>query len=260
MSNRPYIAHAEMQPEAPAREPRQYVKYTFFQLDPAWRGLPDGEREAHKREFTAALEECLPGFIVLRTYNLIAMRADSDFGIWSVSETLEEQSALLSRLYTTSLAPYLRVAHSYLAMTKRSQYVRDHHHEGQEGNRLTVLPGGAKYLFVYPFVKTRAWYALSFDERHAMMREHIKVGHKYPTVKINTSYSFGLDDQEFVVAFESDYPDDFLDLVMELRESRASSYTLRDTPIFTCIAQDIRHILDAFGGAKMALSSGGRAW
>ncbi len=194
---------------------------------------------------------------MLRSYNLVAMHADADLMLWSVSETLEEQSALLTRIYSTPLGAYLRVSYSYLAMTKRSQYVRDHHHEGQEGTRLTIVPGAAKYLFVYPMVKRRDWYALPFEERNAIMREHIKIGHRYPTVKINTSYSFGLDDQEFVVAFESDYPDDFLDLVEELRGSRSSSFTERDVPIFTGIAQDIRGALDALGGAPAGATVGG---
>ena len=91
-------------------------------------------------------------------------------------------------------------------------------------------------MFVYPFVKTRDWYQLPQGERQAMMDEHIRVGRKYPSVKLNTTYSYGLDDQEFVVSFETDEPADFLDLVMELRETKTSVYTLRDTPIFTCIA------------------------
>jgi chlorite dismutase len=110
-----------------------------------------------------------------------------------------------------------------------------------------VKPGRAKYLFIYPFVKTRAWNALPFDERQKMMDAHIEIGHRYPTVKLNTTYSFGLDDQEFVVAFETDVPEDFLDLVMELRETPASAFTLRDTPIFTCIAGEPLSVLDALG-------------
>lgn len=85
-----------------------------------------------------------------------------------------------------------------------------------------------------------------------MMNEHIRIGHKYPTVKLNTTYSFGLDDQEFVVAFETDHPEHFLDLVMELREAESSLYTLRDTPIFTCIAMPIREVLDTLDGASTA--------
>ena len=68
------------------------------------------------------------------------------------------------------------------------------------------------------------------------MQEHIKVGREFPSIDLNTSYSFGLDDQEFVVAFETDNPADFLDLVQRLRTTESSSYTLRDTPTFTCIA------------------------
>jgi chlorite dismutase len=80
-----------------------------------------------------------------------------------------------------------------------------------------------------------------------MMNEHFEVGHRYPSVKISTSYSFGLDDQEFVLGFETDSAADFLDLVMALRESQARVYTLRDTPIFTCIHKPLKECLDGLG-------------
>src|SRR3989442_765704 len=82
-----------------------------------------------------------------------------------------------------------------------------------------------------------------------MMDEHVRVGRKYPTIRLNTTYSYGLDDQEFVVAFEGDVPAEFLDLVMELRESEASAYTLRDTPTFTCVQMALWELLDTLGGA-----------
>jgi len=96
-------------------------------------------------------------------------------------------------------------------------------------------------------VKTREWYLLRMPARQGLMNDHIAVGHKYPSVKLNTTYSFGLDDQDFVVAFESDKADDFLDLVQELRETDASKYTVRDTPIFTCILKDVKGMLDTIG-------------
>ena len=126
-----------------------------------------------------------------------------------------------------------------------SQYVDEHVHEGQEGRRMRIVPGKRPYLFVYPFVKTRDWYLLPMAERQRIMNDHIAVGHKYPRVKINTTYSFGLDDQDFVVAFEADSPAEFLDLVQELRETESSSFTLIDTPIFTCVSTPIREILDS---------------
>ncbi len=109
------------------------------------------------------------------------------------------------------------------------------------------MPGNAKYFVLYPFTKTRQWYALPQEERQRMMSIHFFVGHKYPSVKINTSYSFGLDDQEFMVGFETDVPSDFLDLVVELRSSEASNYTLIDTPIFTGIHRSIEETLASLG-------------
>ena len=79
------------------------------------------------------------------------------------------------------------------------------------------------------------------------MDEHIFIGNKYPSVKLNTSYSFGIDDNEFVVAFETDYPSDFVDLVMDLRETQGSLYVKEDTPIFTCIAQSLEDAVNSLG-------------
>jgi chlorite dismutase len=136
------------------------------------------------------------------------------------------------------------IPHSYLAITKESEY--------SEEERLEVHSSGRRYLFVYPFWKKREWYRLPAEERKRIMYEHIEVGRRYPTVSINTTYSFGLDDQEFVVAFETDEPGDFLDLVQELRTTESSAYTLKDTPIFTCISSSTRRALDALDGEATA--------
>ncbi|HXR30646.1 MAG TPA: chlorite dismutase family protein, partial [Solirubrobacterales bacterium] len=108
---------------------------------------------------------------------------------------------------------------------------------------------------VYPFVKTREWYGLDPDTRQKMMREHIHVGTTYPSVKLNTTYSFGLDDQEFVVAFEGDDPGEFLDLVQELRPTESSEYTELETPIFTCVALSAGKALDALDGVPSAVAA-----
>ncbi|HYU18169.1 MAG TPA: chlorite dismutase family protein [Chloroflexota bacterium] len=231
-----------------AAQQRQFVKYTFFKVLPAWRGQSPDEREAGKREFAGAVEEYASRMMV-RTYSTVGTRGDCDLMLWTVSDTLEEIQALVSRLFGTAMGPYLEIPYSYLAMTRRSTYVDKHTHAGQEAGRLRVRPVGAKYLFVYPFVKSRAWYALPQAERQAMMDAHIGTGHRYPSVRINTGYSFGLDDQEFTLAFETDSPSDFVDLVMELRETRASEYTLRDTPIFTCISMSPGEALDTLASA-----------
>ena len=221
---------------------RHYIKYTFFKVDPQWRRLPRSEREAGAAEFLAAAES-FSDEMRISTYNLQGMRGDADFMLWQITRRIELLQELAIKLAGSALGAYLTTPYSYLAMTKHSTYVEHHRHAGQEGATAQPRPKGTKYLFVYPFVKTRPWYRLSKEERQRMMNEHFVVGHKYPTVKINTAYSFGLDDQEFMLSFETESPSDFLDLVTELRESEASSYTLRDTPIFTCINQDLKDIL-----------------
>jgi chlorite dismutase len=131
-------------------------------------------------------------------------------------------------------------------MTKASEY--------SDESRLEVRPAHAKYLFVYPFVKTREWYRLPPDERWRVMQEHIKVGREYPEIDLNTSYSFGLDDQEFVVAFETDDPGSFLDLVQRLRTTESSEFTRRDTPTFTCVSMSVERALNALDGAALPVS------
>jgi len=230
-----------------AREKRQYVNYWFLKVDPAWRRLPAPERETGKMEFSAVCDE-FSQKVMLIPYSTVGIRADVDLMFWRIGYELEDMQEMTVRLLSTGLGKYMNIAYSYIGTTKRSTYVDKHVHEGQESKRLTIVPGEAKYLFIYPFWKTRDWYLLPKTTRQEMMDKHIAIGHKYPTVKINTSYSFGLDDMEFVVAFESDYPSDFLDLVMELRETEGSRYTLRDTPIFTCVRKNLKDSLNDLGG------------
>ncbi len=225
---------------------RQFVKYSFYKLDKLWRNRGAGEKTRGKKEFLEFLDS-FSELMMIRTYSTVGMRADTDFLIWQATESLEKVQQFSTRLRSTSFGKHLDTPHSYLAMTRSSVYLDNHKHADQDGKRKKVKPIDSKYFFVYPFVKTRNWYQLDQASRQGMMNAHIQTGHKYPSVKINTAYSFGLDDQEFVVAFETDSPSDFLDLVMELRGSDASSYTLRDTPIFTCIAMSPRETLDSLG-------------
>ena len=224
---------------------QQYVRFAFYKVDPAWKRLPVTEREVGYAEFLAVIDETTPNMLV-RSYSCIGMRADADFLLWQVSYDLDDFQTFAAKLENTGFGRYLTTAYAYLSMTRRSQYV-DPHDRDSESNRLTIEPGGRKYLFVYPFVKTRPWYRLSAEERQRIMMEHIEVGQGFPSVKLNTTYSFGLDDQEFVVAFESDFPQDFLDLVEKLRYTESSLYTLRDTPMMTCRALDVRDLLPQLG-------------
>ena len=225
---------------------RQSVNFAFYKVDPAWRRLPKEQREASKKEFGAAVEEWRQRMLLI-PYSTVGLRPETDFMLWRIADSLDLLQEMSRQLNRTALGAYLTTPYSFVAMTKRSIYVDKHVHPGQEGRRAAIVPGEYRYLFVYPFVKTRDWFLLPIEQRQEMMDVHIKVGHQFPSVKLNTTYSFGLDDQEFVVAFESDKPADFVDLVMALRETEGSRFTLRDTPIITCIRKPIHETLDDLG-------------
>ncbi|MFQ6029323.1 MAG: chlorite dismutase family protein [Dehalococcoidia bacterium] len=225
---------------------RDFVKYSFYKVSPEWRMLSAKQRDQSKAEFAGVLAE-FADRVDVSSYSLVATRGDVDFLLWKISPTLESLNEMMAQLNRTELGKYLHTPHSYLAMTRRSPYVDHHQHEGQEGTTTTMRQVGRKYLFVYPFVKTHDWYQLSKEDRQRMMNQHFTIGHRFPEVKISTSYSFGLDDQEFVLGFETDDPGAFLDLVMELRESEARPYTERDTPIFSCINKSLEECLEDLG-------------
>jgi chlorite dismutase len=227
---------------------RQMIGFTFLKVLPEWRRLPAEERAEHKRQFAEVLKRWnQPGRLLSLTYSTIGLRPDVDMVLWRICYSVDDLNQMTSELMATPLGGYLTTAYNYLSMTKRSQYLIGHEHEGQADSRGFLRPGGQKYIFIYPFWKTRAWYLLPIEERQRLMNEHIRVGHLYPRVKLNTTYSFGIDDQEFVVAFESNFPEDFLDLVQQLRETESSAYTLRDTPIFTCIRMTAEEMLERLG-------------
>ncbi len=239
---------AQPQPHitTPQTDARQFVGFSFYRVDPAWRRLPRATKTKQAGELQAAITQYSKRLMVL-TYSLVGLKADVDFLIWRVGSSLEALQEMSSAVRQTTMAGYLSMPYAYLSMTKRSTYVDKLDPDHQDRRRF-ITPAQCKYLFVYPFVKTREWYQFPIEQRQAIMDEHIRVGNKYPSVRLHTTYSFGLDDQEFVVAFETDKPQDFLDLVMELRESKGSIYTLRDTPIFTCVAKPFPAILKDMGG------------
>jgi len=234
---------------------REFVRFAFYQVDPAWRRLPAAERAAHRDEFARLVQEWSQKFMIY-SYSLVGTRGDADFLLWQATRDIDHLHHFAAAARKTGLGAYLTMPYSYFALTRRSIYVNRYEEEylrkygGKaplELARIAINPQGSRYLFVYPFVKSREWYALPHEERQRMMDEHIRVGHDWPDVKLNTTYSYGLDDQEFVVAFETDHVGRFLDLLMALRLTEASRYTVRDTPSFTCIAMSIADCLDALG-------------
>ena len=224
---------------------RNFVKFTFIRVLPEWRRRSPEQRAQDKREFAAACADFAEDHL-LRAYSLVGTRGDCDLMVRSVSPSLDRIHELHVLLNQSGRDALREISHSYLAMTKESVY-------SDEPQPLEPRPGSdARYLIVYPMWKKREWYLLPAEERKRIMRGHIETGKRYTGIEINTAYSYGLDDQEFVVSFNADEPGEFLDLVQELRGTESSSYTESETPIFTCISAPVERALDALDGESVS--------
>ena len=234
----------------PEETSTQYVTYTLYKADPAWLRLPIEERVAAKEAFAETIEDWAER-MELRSYSLVGVRPEADFMLWKLTDRYDDLRELGTALNATPLAGWLTTPYSYLAAAEPSQYF-----EQKSKRPRRVVPRGAPYLVVYPFVKKREWYTLSMDDRRRAMQEHASIGSRFVTITNHTTYSFGIDDQEFMTAFECEAPSDFLQLMKTLRETEASRYTERDTPIFVGTALDIREILDSLDGASARVGTG----
>jgi len=224
-----------------ASKPAQvFLNFSFFKVDSKWRWLNEMGRDEAAREF-ATLVEVANTKMKVRTYSTLGIRADADFMIWMISDNVEKMQVMASKMYGTVFGKYIEPSHVFLSASRPSIYSSK------------VTPGfltddpPMKYIVVYPFIKSRDWYLLPFEERKKMMEEHIEVGRKYPQVRLNTSYSFGIDDQDFMLAFETPDLVIFQELIMRLRETKVSKYIVRDTPMIPCISKNIEEIIKSLG-------------
>jgi chlorite dismutase len=228
----------------------ELFRFLVIAVSPDWRRRTSAERDTDKREFASALESC---GVAAHAYSLVGTRADAELLLWLVADDATALRSAETRLAATSLWAWSGRPYAYLAARRRSKYLGEHDHAGSEPSAAAGPVGDKPYVVVYPMTKKRAWYALPLKERGRIMAGHFAVGHRYPEIRIHTGYSFGIDDNEFVVAFEAPDPRDFLALVADLRETESSSYTERETPIFVGAAMGIGDALDLIDGTAAAI-------
>jgi chlorite dismutase len=225
--------------------PRQFVNFIFYRARPEWRMLAEADKTHCKQRFVDTVEDFRRDLLI-NTYSTVGWRVNADFMIWRIGSDLDPFQEMTGLLNGTPMAKYVEATESFLSMTKRSMFIEKDCSDHEE-DRTHIVPGQAEYLFVCPVQRTHEWYARTQEQRQEMMDEYQRIGSKYRSVKLHTTYSFGLDDQEFVVVFETDKPSDFLDMFQELRETKASCFTLRNTPMFTCRRRSLVECLDALG-------------
>lgn len=212
-----------------------FLNFSFYKVDPKWRWLNDLGKEEGAKEFSSLIEVAKTKMKV-RVYSTLGLRDDSEFMLWMISESVEKMQVLASKIYLTIFGKYIESSRVYLSSYRPSIYSK----------KTKMTPGylledskkenePMKYAIVYPFIKSREWYLLPLEDRIKMMDEHITIGRRFPQVRLNTSYSFGLGDQDFMLAFETTDLMAFQDLIVKLRETRVSRYVVKDTPMIVCI-------------------------
>jgi chlorite dismutase len=181
--------------------------------------------------------------VTTHAYSTLGLKADAQLMLWWKSSNAITVQDTLGGLLATGLGRYCEIAHSLWGLTRPSIYTKRRTTQEQAIDETTRL----KYLVVYPFSKTIEWYLMSRDARQGMMNEHMRIGHEFGDVRQVLLYTTGLDDQEFIVAYETETLERHQDLVIALRSTEARRYTLRDTPIFTAVHRPLRDALALLG-------------
>lgn len=220
---------------------KQFVNFMFFRVNPAWRKLDTEAKAIYKAEFHSVFDRFRDDFLLF-SYSLVGFDSKADLMFWRIGTSLDLIQDMTAKLYRTNLGSYFETADNYLSVTKRRMFVSD----GGE-DKFHVVAGEKKYLFVYPCAKNREWHDKSGDERDALIEENFMVGKKFQNIKIHMTHAFGFSEQEYLIAFETDEPRDFLALAEELRETPASKFTLRGMPVYTCRQKPLMECLDALG-------------
>jgi chlorite dismutase len=228
--------------EAEAPTASEFVQYLFLKVDPLWRRLPAKEREQGRAEFASALVDAGDD-VTWYAYSSLGLKVGAELMLWWRAASPEVAQRVTASLLRTGLGRYCEIAHSLWGLTRPSVYTK--RRTAQE--MALDSPDRLRYLIVYPFSKTIEWYLMSRDARQGLMNEHMRVGHEYSDVRQVLLYSTGLDDQEFVVAYETDSLERHHQLVVALRSTEARRHTLRDTPIFTAIHGSLDDVLDLIG-------------
>jgi chlorite dismutase len=222
-----------------------YVQALALGVDPAWRREPDRVRCEDGLAFAAALDAGIAHGATAGTYSSVGLEPGVDLLLWRTAASVEMLESTAAAMLRAGLGRWLHVRHSLLGRIGPSQYVR----KPTEQEQSTLADDPSRYLVVYPFTKSAEWYLLAREARQGVMNEHMRIGHEYPTVRQALAYSFGLDDQDFVVAYETDDLVVFGDLVRALRATESRRSTVADTPILLGIHRSVDEILGLLGAA-----------
>ncbi len=224
---------------------KQFVNFMFLRVNPAWRKLDSEAKRIYKSEFQNTFAQYNEDMLLF-SYSLVGFDSKADLMFWRIGNSLDLIQDMTAKLYRTNLGSFLETTDNYLSVTKKRMFIPFVENSNLE-DRFHIVAGEKKYHFLYPCAKHSDWYAKSGDERDLLVEENFMVGKKFENIKIHLTHAFGFSEQEFIISFETDEPQDFLALAEELRQTPASKFTLRGMPVYTCRQRSLMECLDALG-------------
>ena len=216
----------------PEQTPKTLNHFLFLRFTAPFYALENAEKKKSTEDLLGTLKKAQFNVSIYQVY---PASVDADIVLWTAAEAEEPSQA--HDFFTRSaelINPYrhlIQPVHTLWGFTKPSQYTKTR--SAQEIDPFAKQR--KRFLVMYPFAKTGDWYLMSREARQGMMNEHIRIGKEYPQIKQLLLYSFGLQDQEFVVVYETDDLAQFSDLVYALRDTEARRYTALDNPLYTAI-------------------------
>jgi chlorite dismutase len=211
-----------------ARDLNQVVRYAMWSVFKVERPLGEGPREAVVGELELLLDELAAKDVVVRgLYDVAGLRADADFMVWWHAESPDALQEAYSRLRRTELGRSLTPVWSVMALHRPAEFNKSH------VPAFLADEQARDYVSVYPFVRSYEWYLLPDAERRELLAEHGQMGRGYPDVRANTVASFALGDYEWILAFEADELHRIVDLMRDLRASRARRHVREELPFYT---------------------------
>jgi hydrogen peroxide-dependent heme synthase len=223
---------------APAPRQKAFTTFWLHQATERVQTASCAERDAARSSVAAAFERASGSVELRAAYSTIGLTAGVDLIFWLVAEDVAAFHKLAVDIGRSPAGPMLRAKQAYLGVASMSQYDPNHGPAFLKG----IPP--KKYLSVYPFTKTPEWFLLSYEERRDLMAEHGKMGAEFPSILTNTVNSFGIADQEFIVALEDDDPAVLVAMVQRLRAAKVRLYTQSDTPIFLGLKRELAEALE----------------
>jgi len=217
-----------------------YALYPVFMATPDLReSLRDADDlDAAGREVDDLFKRWEGRVDVRGSYSTVGFRADADLLLWLVGSTPDDVQRFLVEFRRTRAGRLMDLAWTFMGVVKPAEFTPDHQPAFVKG----VPP--ETFLCVYPFVRTPEWYLLPREERGELLREHGVVGREFPQVLANTTSGFGLGDWEWILAFEAEQADHLVDVIRELRNTKARLYTKVEIPFVTGIRKPVAEALD----------------